>query len=328
MCYDSILFGNGLTVNLLNQLSPYIPEEYRFLLTFDGFMTSFISGTLPNTMEKNIFFAFYRQNNKENREYFAKMKETLNEYYIVCNGNIEKHFGLAEFQKNTAYNYSAAKSLLPFFYNMWFRQLDKMLTETHQHKRMKRFYTSVKSVLSDHAVIYTTNFDLFADRILDPAHLHGRFVEDIRKYEECIWQREEKEFTFKYLWGWNGLGKGIAIYEKQNEAGAKQLFNWEFFLEDQPIENLLIYGLSFQRSGFITDDFIDALPQYETPAIGAVIDEHILIRLKGLQNHHNNLRVTFAYYSENDLKHYQNLVVTYGMSNVSYIPSDSLHFLV
>lgn len=327
MCYDSILFGNGLTVNLLNQLSPYIPEVYRFLLTFDGFMTSFIRGTLPNTMEKNIFFAFYRRNTKENCEYFAKMKEILAEYYNECDGNIEKHFGLAEFQKCRPFNYSAVKSLLPFFYNMWFCQLDKMLIETHQRKRIKRFYTSVKRLLTPSAVVYTTNFDLLADHILSPAHLHGKFVEDIRKYEECIWQREEKEFTFKYLWGWNGLGKGIAIFEKQHDAGATQLFDWDFFLVDQSIENLLIYGLSFQTSGYITNDFIEAMPQYQEPAIGAVIDEHILIRLIGLQNQHNNLKITFAYYNKNDLKHYQSLVGIYGLSNVAYIPSTSLHFV-
>lgn len=50
MCYDSILFGNGLTINLLNQLKPFIPPEYSYLLTFDGFMSAFINGTLPNTI--------------------------------------------------------------------------------------------------------------------------------------------------------------------------------------------------------------------------------------------------------------------------------------
>ena len=328
MCYDSILFGNGLTINLLNQLKPFIPPEYSYLLTFDGFMSAFINGTLPNTIERKIFFAFYRENSRENHEYYAQMKEIINEYYLVCDGNIEKHFGLAVFQKQTPYNFDTIMSLMPFFYNMWFCQLNNMLVETHQRKRMNRFYNSVKRALPDRAVVYTTNFDLFADCVLEPAHLHGRFFEDIRVYEDCVWQKEEKGFTFRYLWGWNGLGKGIAIYEKKNETGAKELFDWDFFLEDQSIENLLIYGLSFQQAGFITDEVVEAMPQYQKPAIGAVIDEHILIRLKGLQNQHRHLKLTFAYYSENDLRYCKDLVETFALTNVSYMPSNSLAFLV
>ena len=161
---------------------------------------------------------------------------------------------------------------------------------------------------------------------LSPEHLHGRFVQDLRKYRDCVWQREEKEFTFKYLWGWNGLGKGIAIYEKQYDLGAKQLFDWDFFLNDQPITHVLIYGLSFQRSGFITDDFIKAMPRFKKPQVGAFVDEHVLLRLKGLQNKNANLKVTFAYYNECILEHYRQVADVYDLKNTDFISSTELLF--
>ena len=75
-------------------------------------------------------------------------------------------------------------------------------------------------------------------------------------------------------------------------------------------------------------EFIDAMPQYQKPAIGAVVDDHILIRLKGLQNQHSNLKLTFAYYNENELKWYKDLVDAYKLINVSYISSSSLPFFI
>lgn len=326
MEYDAMIFGNGLTLNLLSQLKAYIPLEKHYLLAFDTFMASFINEQLPADLDHRIFFALYTQNSIANQKYYAEMKSIFRTYYHYCDGNIEKYFGLAEFQRNNSFNYSAVKTYMPFFYNIWFCILDRMLIETHQRKRIHKFYTSVKNSLSPNASIYTTNFDLLADPFLSPKHLHGRFVQDLRTFGDCVWQREETEFTFKYLWGWNGLGKGIAIYEKQHNLGAKQLFDWDFFLNDQPITHVLIYGLSFQCSGFVTNDLIKAMPQYKQPQVGAFVDEHILLRLKGLQNKHTNLKVTFAYYDECILEHYHQVADVYDLKYTNFIPSAELLF--
>ena len=36
--YDGILFGNGMSINLISQLRKYVPEEKQYLLNLDSFI--------------------------------------------------------------------------------------------------------------------------------------------------------------------------------------------------------------------------------------------------------------------------------------------------
>jgi hypothetical protein len=63
----------------------------------------------------------------------------------------------------------------------------------------------------------------------------------------------------------------------------------------------LFYGLSFQRAGYIEDNFLKVYPKYtEDNFIGTVIDEHLLWRIAELQNLKKFKNVTVSYYSEKE----------------------------
>lgn len=53
MKYDTLLFGNGLTLSLLNQISalPFISESDKTILNLNSFVTSFL-----NNPEENIAY--------------------------------------------------------------------------------------------------------------------------------------------------------------------------------------------------------------------------------------------------------------------------------
>lgn len=59
--YDLFLFGNGLTINLLNQLKHFIPIEKYYLLNIDIFLRTYINDSLTNR-EQNIINILYQGN--------------------------------------------------------------------------------------------------------------------------------------------------------------------------------------------------------------------------------------------------------------------------
>ena len=57
MNYDALLFGNGLTLNLLYQLKPYIPENKHYLFFINTFLQHWINGNLTPREENRIYSA-------------------------------------------------------------------------------------------------------------------------------------------------------------------------------------------------------------------------------------------------------------------------------
>jgi hypothetical protein len=76
------------------------------------------------------------------------------------------------------------------------------------------------------------------------------------------------------------------------------------------------------------NELSNAMPKYKLPTFGGIIDEHILIRLNGLQTQGQLENITFSYYSDCDLLHYQQLSDCFGLKNVSYIKSTSFDFFI
>lgn len=110
--------------------------------------------------------------------------------------------------------------------------------------------------------------------------------------------------------------------------GHSQYFNLDFFFRDDiRIENLLIYGMGFQKAGYTTI-MAQQLPRYKRPVIGGVIDEHILIRLRGLQNLDKLGAITFAYHTNEDMKRYKNLTECFDLKNIKFLPTSEFSFFI
>ncbi len=327
--YDGFLFGNGMTLNLLSQLKTAIPLEKQYLIGIDDFLKSLIENKLSKREERQIFHLFYRKNDIENHKNFERLKDTVAQYYKAHDANIEYYLGVDLFQEDTCgYDYTLIKSIFPFLYNIWHELLIEYLYYLGLDKNIEIFMNTVNEYLNDKRYIFTTNFDRFADS-LNPAHLHGKFVTPFKKCSDLVLKHiDESHFIYKCIWGWNGIGKLNFIDQYKKIIGYDNFFNFNFFYDSNAhVKHLLIYGIGFQISGYI-EALSTVKPEYKKPTMGGVVDEHILIRLQGLQTQHQLEHITFTYYADSELQHLQELVELYGIKNVMYKKSSAFLFSI
>jgi hypothetical protein len=327
--YDGMLFGNGLLINLVAQLQPLIKSEKYYLLNIDDFLKAFIDNRISPKEEKRIFSLFYKTQDVQNLANFEKIKRAFSQYYRTHNANIEYWLGVDLFKSDTCgYDYSAIKTIFPGMYNIWHEIMIDYLYYLNLNKKIEKYENSIMSILDKDAYIFTTNFDRIFEG-LKPEHLHGSFIKGYRKYQELIFAYiSEESFYFKCIWGWNGIGKLNFIQSIKEITGYENYFDFDFFFDKKfYIKNLLIYGMSFQNSGYMKELSV-CMPRYEKPSIGGIVDEHILSRLNGLQTQRQLEKITFAYYSDSELKHYEELAGYFDLHEVDYLRSSSLQFVI
>ncbi|MGL6057707.1 MAG: hypothetical protein ACRC17_05275 [Culicoidibacterales bacterium] len=321
--YDGFLYGNGLTLNLLNQLKNEIPTEKHYLLDVDQFFRLLATNKLNRRDEHKIFKVFYQKSTPKTEVYFQKMKHRLQEYLTEHDANIEWAFGQDLFiEDDLGYDKQLMKSILPALYNCWYSTLCEYLEYEGLVKQVDNFHESVNNHLLPDSQKYTTNFDQFS-RNLKSDHIHGKFVKSYKRYHELKfnYQPNQEDFYFKCVWGWNGVGKLGMINELKAFDNHELFFDFDFFYETVEIKHLLIYGLGFGSSGYME-------PMKEKYVIGGIIDEHLLIRLHTLQENGLLDKITFAYYNEKDLQHYRQLVSLYKLGNVTYAHTSMFQFSI
>lgn len=316
-----------MTINLINQLKGIVNKNDLYLFNIDEFLRKLIKNEMKPEIEDKVFNIFYNQHTAENDIYFDKLKLELHRYYMNNDSNIENVIGRDMF-KAGEYNLEVIKSIFPVLYNIWFNILIGYCKENNLSGYINSFYRGVKNICNEEGKIYTTNFDYLADNILFPQHIHGNFISNINRYSDiCLCRKNDKEFYFKYIWGWNGIGKMLIINELANINNSQQFFDFDFFFQDIQINNLLIYGIGFQRSGYITKEFLLKYPKYERQELsGSVIDEHIFIRIKGLQNRGLLKTVTISYFSEYEKSYFEMLLNYYKIDNFKLINSREFNF--
>lgn len=327
--YDGIIYGNGLTLNLIAQLKLLINQNKWYLLNIDDFLKAFINNQISPKEENRIFGLLYKSKDIQNLKYFEIMKNDFADYYKSHDANIEYWLGVDLFNKeNCGYDFQAVKTLFPGIYNIWHEIMIDYFAYLKLDLQIGNFGKSVMSILSSHAHVYTTNFDRLTEE-LKPEHLHGIFIKDYKKYDELIFSHIDKEsFYYKCLWGWNGFGKLNFIQKLREIEGHEKHFNFNFFYDKNfTIESLLVYGLGFQKSGYMKE-LSESMPKYKTPTIGGIVDEHILLRLNGLQTQGQLHNITFAYYADSDLQHYEYLANYFGLKNVEYLKSCNFSFSI
>lgn len=266
--YDGVIFGNGMTINLLSQLKRLFPEDKLYLLSLDDFMKAFYQSKLSLEEDNRVFSIYYKRKDISSLQYFQRMKSEFENYYELYNGNIEYHFGSDLFNDKFIYNNPLMKSLFPAFYNIWFEILFDYIEDVGLGGYVSKFYSSFSEIINT-SNIWTTNFDRFADKVIKVGHIHGSFVTKLKNYKELIYYfKDENNFCFKCIWGWNGLGKYTTIQEYIKCKDYQDYFDFSIFISDVIyIKNLLLYGVGFQKSGFIAD-LAEKYPKYKKPIIG------------------------------------------------------------
>lgn len=326
MKYNSLLFGNGLTLNLLYQLKPYIPENKRYLLSIDSFLKEWIKGGISPREKNKLYTAFYG-NRKDMQQKFELIKEDLNVFFQNYSSDLEYFLGATLFEKPEDDLLKSVKMVFPLFYNAWWIILAEYLEYQDLNNRINNFYQQVAEIITKPGYIYTTNFDLFADS-LHPEHLHGRFLPDIKRYKDIVYHTydNDERFYYKYVWGHNGIGKLNLIEQLRSFSDCSSYFDFDFFFDSNlKIDNMLIYGMGFKKSGYI-NQLQELYPKYQKAAFGGIIDEHILVRICGLQESGKLNQVDVTYYDENEKEHLRNALDACMIPNYRLISCQNFDF--
>ena len=74
MNYDALLFGNGLTLNLLYQLKPYVPPNKHYLFSINTLLQKWIDGNVSPREENMLYTAIYgnQKNMQKKLEYIKR----------------------------------------------------------------------------------------------------------------------------------------------------------------------------------------------------------------------------------------------------------------
>ena len=116
MHYDGIMFGNGMTLNLLLQLKAFIPQNKRYLLDINDFLKSWVEDKLTQREERIFYTAIYG-NKADKWKFYEVLKNETATYYENYDADIEYTLGTLLFKKS---EYKDIILFFPAFYNIWY----------------------------------------------------------------------------------------------------------------------------------------------------------------------------------------------------------------
>lgn len=317
-----------MSLNLLQQLKNYTPRDKWYLFDIDDFLKKWIGNSLSKREERILYSCIYGNKSADKERYFQKLKEEMTSYYSKYDANIEYVLGATLF-KDTEIDYAGIKSFFPAIYNIWHIILKDYLEYLGLKSQVDKFYLSVKSETGNPKYIWTTNFDLFGESI-NPEHIHGRFLSEMKKYDNVVYKiiNNGKEYYFKYIWGHNGIGKLNTIQQLKQYDDCNLFFDFDYFFDNSVRMNrMLIYGMSFQNSGYM-DDLKLTLSKYKKASLGGIIDEHILLRINAMQELGLLNEVDITYFSENEKQHLEEVMEAVKIKKYNLVRCQDFSFSI
>ncbi len=323
MNYDGVIFGNGMSLNLLQQLKKLVPKNKQYLLDINDFLKCWIESQISQR-EERIFYTSLYGNKKDKWKFFELLKENVASYYGTYDADIEYTLGMLLFKE------SEHKDMIQFFpaiYNIWHIILCDYLKYLDLELNIKKFYESVVHIIGNPRYIWTTNFDLFGESI-NPEHIHGRFLAKMKEYKDVVYINNGEEYYFRYIWGHNGIGKINNIQQLMKYGDYKDFFDFGFFFDNSiKMDNMLVYGMGFKKSGF-TVDLRAAYPKYNKAVSGAIIDEHILERIKALQDLKMLNQVDITYFNDEEKRHLEEVMEAVTIKKYDLIKCHDFEFSI
>lgn len=116
MNYNGVMFGNGMSLNLLQQLKSLVPKDKQYLLDINDFLKFWIKGKISKREEK-IFYTSLYGNKKDKWKFFELLKDKVALYYETYDADIEYTLGALLFKES---EYKEIILFFPAIYNIWY----------------------------------------------------------------------------------------------------------------------------------------------------------------------------------------------------------------
>ena len=303
--YDSFLFGYGLTLAISNKLSnsSLITIQQKQILYFDSFFQAFITSRNNEQLYRKFLRLFRIDENLYHLH--DQMKNTLEaRMEEILSYGVERWVGKNLFNPNKEVS-SEEKMYIYLLYAYWAHLMHLEVLRLPGTKKVLRANAKkIRKVIGPTQNIFTTNFDTLLDKYFNPQHLHGIIQAPLTNVETIILKisPNKKDLEYSFLFGANGLEKEGRL--KEIHKMRQDVYQLDFFYRSNlSLGHLLIYGLSFGKTEFISKEFLNAYPKYENDYSFRSVDGHILKTLNKKYQEGLLSKITISYYTPQDLEH-------------------------
>lgn len=326
--YDTMLFGNGLTSLILNNMEEHkiiVDKSLHKKLKLNNFIQYFVDCDVEDRVYREYNKLFDIRDGRKRIRGNREARITREQCRKIIRDNVVgiKEIGFENWFSKYYENSSKNGELIIYLYclyNYWFSYIYKhILRELGCTNYLKNIADIISNNVSGR--IYTTNFDLMFDNYLDIEHIHGKFnimakkYDDIKAYEYNHRDGEAICHEYKYLYSANCFEK---LWKLERIKGRSEIneykhtvksYDLDFFYSNEvEFGHLLIYGVSFSKSNQKIYKLKTQYDEYKDSSFSLSIDGHILMRLEKLYEQNKLSQITLAYYNDNDRNNYEEIL--------------------
>ena len=321
--FDTLLFGNGLTIALFNKFKQVTDVEQ-----FNDFFIHFLNSNLLN---KQAFHRILLSNKNsdiylEPNEIIAVEEFLISNLTDIINNGFEFWIGEKCFNptlliKNSALYYFA-------LFNYWYNLNENIFKSTTIQATIKDCVERFKKIGIKE--FYTLNYDSFLESHINVCHTHGKFLSDFNDLQQLSSYRylneitNKIEFVYPFCIGTNGLEKINYL----TQLNSKKISNYEYdflFSNEKKYGNLLIFGIRFADTLLIPDEIKN---KYTDDILKLIkyVDGHIMLRLDTMYHSKQIKTITICYYNESDLNRYKKIFASSDcVSIIEYVKCSEIY---
>lgn len=315
--YDALIYGYGLSIDTLFAIKKRFNTHKRIdYILFNDFIYQLIHAKEHSVIRRRFdnLFNLHEKDHIANREIvFESLR--LN-YQLITEIGFERWVSKNLFQyDNDKLKIDGVFAYL--IYNYWYSTIEQeLLNDAKIIDFIDKRTSLLHSLIDGGNKIFTTNFDMLHDRVLNPKHLHGTFIKKLNGFQDIVYKfLDPNEFEYRFLLGTNGYEKLNRISRVEGEKDSP--FYGQFFLDQEmTIDHLLIYGLSFGWTEFITEEILEIDADHKNNYLMLSVDGHIIMRLEGLYQKQKINKITLSYFSDNDLMNYERVFEGTKVKNI------------
>jgi hypothetical protein len=320
--FDSLIYGNGLNLNLFTRITREISlNSYsKQYLDFGIFLKDLLTNPTHSSIWRDFEKKFDDHGESANKTRFSTRNKLYNELDEILALGFEQWVSKYTFIEPSKIT-SIEKTFLYLAFNHWASLIDTNVFNRKNIEYILQEYADKLNSKVNNNQIYTLNFDTYFDKFLKVRHLHGRFVSPLRKFSSVLLSipGNEVNHEYTYLFGGNGFEKKSRI----NTLMSLQCdtYDFNFFNDNSDLGNVLIYGVAFGKTQFMTDDFLNEHNIHYDNFLVRSVDGHILERLSEKYKDNKLSSITITYYDENDYKRISKWIDISGLKNFTKLIS-------